>query len=159
VFSKDGKWLYAGTPSALVRVPYGGGEAIAIATVRAFSLAVSADGEFIYFAGENGTDVWRVLARGGAVSKVLSVLVPGCTSCWALAPNGIYYLSGKNSLDEQSLYFRDFSTGKDADVAPYPEPLVPLGSGPFSLSPDYRYLACVRTEMPGGDLMKIEPFR
>jgi len=159
VFSKDGQSVYAGLPSAIVRIPYGGGNASTIANVRAFSLAVSPDGGFIYFVGEDGTRLWRVPAAGGAVEQVLDALLPGCGSCWAVAPGGIYYLTGKNSLDDQYLYFRDFSARKDVQVMPYPEPLVPLGSGPFSLSPDFRYLLCVRTEVPGGDLMKVDPFR
>ncbi len=159
VFAQDGKAIYAGTPSGLMRIPLDEGPGVAISPVRAFSLALSLDGKWIYFVGENGGEVWRVPVEGGPATKVLDGLLPGCTSCWAVAPNGIYYLRAKNSLDEQSLYYIDFATGKNTEIEAYPEPLVPLGSGPFSLSPDFRYLLCVRTELPGGDLMKIEPFR
>jgi hypothetical protein len=140
---------------------YGAGEVSTIPAPRAYSLAASPDGRFIYFNGENGSELWRVPTSGGPAGKVLDDLLPGCGSCWALAPNGVYYLSGKNSLDEQSVYFHDFarSESEDKQIVQYPEPLAPLGSGPFSLSPDYRYLLCVRTEMPSADLMKVEPFR
>ncbi|MCW5978561.1 MAG: hypothetical protein KIT09_10815 [Bryobacteraceae bacterium] len=40
-------------------------------------------------------------------------------------------------------------------VIEYPEP---LGSGPFSVSPDGRYLLCVRVEPSNSDLMRVEPF-
>lgn len=159
IFATDGRAIYAGTPSGLMQISLDEGVPMTISPVRAFSLALSPDGKWIYFVGEDGGEVWRVPAAGGPASKVLDGLLPGCTSCWAAAPQGIYYLRGKNSLDEQSLYYLDFVTGKNTEVEAYPEPLVPLGSGPFSLSPDLRYLLCVRTELPGGDLMKIEPFR
>jgi Tol biopolymer transport system component/DNA-binding winged helix-turn-helix (wHTH) protein len=161
VFSQDGNWIYAGTSSGILRISYGAGEVSTIPAPRAYSLAASPDGRFIYFNGENGSELWRVPTGGGPAGKVLDDLLPGCGSCWALAPNGVYYLSGKNSLDEQSLYFHDFATSESEDkqIVRYPEPLAPLGSGPFSLSPDYRYLLCVRTEMAGADLMKVEPFR
>ena len=159
IFAQDGKEIYAGTPSALLQIPLNGGPPVTIAPVRAFSLTLSPDGKWIYFVGENGGEVLRVKTEGGTASKVLGGLLPGCTSCWAVASQGIYYLRGKNSLDEQTLDYLDFATGKNTEVEAYPEPLVPLGSGPFSLSPDSRYLLCVRTELPGGDLMRIEPFR
>ena len=96
-----------GEPSGIVRVPYEGGEASTMSTVRAFSLAVSPQGDLIYFSGQNGTEVWRIPAQGGEATKVLDGLLPGCTSCWALAPDGIYYLRAKNSLDEQALVFQE----------------------------------------------------
>ena len=53
----------------------------------------------------------------------------------------------------------DFRTGRESEVVEYPEPLTPLGSGPFSLSPDARRLLCVRMDPSGADGMRVDPFR
>ena len=96
----------------------------------------------------------------GELTKALDGLIPSCTSCWALAPNGIYYLgSDKQSFDRQVIFFHDFRTGEDREVAKYPELLPPLGSGPFSLSPDARQLLCVRLDPSNSDVMRVDPFR
>ena len=87
-------------------------------------------------------------------------MLPKCTSCWAVGQDGIYYLgSGKQSFDTQVIYFHDFATGRDREITKYPEPLAPVGSGPFSLSPDLRSLLCVRVDPSNSDIMRVEPFR
>ena len=160
MFSPDGQWIYAGTQSSIVRIPARGGSAIELARTRGFSLGVSADGRFVFFMRDpNESALWRVTTDSGRISKALDGLVPNCTSCWALTPTGIYYLGGsRQSFDRQMLYFHDFATGRDREVIEYPEPLAPFGSGPFSLSPDRRYLLCVRTDQPASDIMRVEPF-
>ncbi|MDQ3012453.1 MAG: hypothetical protein M3X11_17300, partial [Acidobacteriota bacterium] len=72
----------------------------------------------------------------------------------------LYYLgSGKQSFDTQVIYFHDFATSRDREILMYPEPLAPVGSGPFSLSPDLRSLLCVRVDPSNSDIMRVEPFR
>jgi Tol biopolymer transport system component len=132
-----------------------------VVPVRGISLEVSPDGRYLYFFREpNDTGLWRADVRTGAYEKVVSGIVPACTSCWALAAQGIYYLGtdGK-SLDSQVLYYRDLRTGRTQEVLAYPEPLWPHGSGPFSLSPDGRKLLCVRVDPSACDVMLVEPFR
>ncbi|MEN6536444.1 MAG: hypothetical protein ABFD89_22500, partial [Bryobacteraceae bacterium] len=73
---------------------------------------------------------------------------------------GIYYVgSGPQSAAEQVIYYYDLRSRKTREVTPYPEPFPPLGSGPFSLSPDRRYLLCVRVDPSSSDVMRVEPFR
>lgn len=161
VFSRDGRWIYANSGEELVRFPAGGGPAEPVVPVRGISLEVSPDGRYLYFFREpNDTVLWRADVRTGAYEKVVSGIVPACTSCWALAAQGIYYLGtdGK-SLDSQVLYYRDLRTGRTQEVLAYPEPLWPHGSGPFSLSPDGRKLLCVRVDPSACDVMLVEPFR
>lgn len=160
VFSPDGQWIYAGGTDGIRRIPVAGGTLSSVFDGRALSLDISRDGKFLYFVREpNGTSLWRVDLDTGALSRVLDGLVPGCSSCWAVSDKGVYYLGpGQTSLDSQALYFRDFESGHDHIVAPYPEPLWPHGSGPFSLSPDGRYLLCVRVDPSNSDVMLVEPF-
>jgi Tol biopolymer transport system component/DNA-binding winged helix-turn-helix (wHTH) protein len=161
VFSPDGQWIYAGTMNSIIRIPAQGGPVSELAKLKGISLGVSADGRYVYLVRDpSGTALWRVDTRSGRAEKVLEGLVPYCSSCWALAPRGIYYLgSREGSMDRQALYFHDFSTGRDKVLVDYPEALSPIGSGPFSLSPDGRYLLCVRVDPSNADIFRVEPFR
>jgi Tol biopolymer transport system component/DNA-binding winged helix-turn-helix (wHTH) protein len=161
VFSLDGQWVYAGLSGSIWRIPVHGGPASELVKVRGVSFALSGDGKFLYFMREpHGSSLWRASTATGELAKALDGLIPSCTSCWALAPNGIYYLgSDKQSPDKQVIYFHDFRTGLDREVTEYPELLPPLGSGPFSLSPDLRYLLCVRLDPSNSDVMRVDPFR
>jgi Tol biopolymer transport system component len=161
VFSPDGRWIYAGGQQGIVRIPSGGGPAVSISQVKSESLNVSPDGGFLFYVREpNDTTLWRLTLETGEITKVLDNLVPGCTSCWALTARGIYYLgTDRGSFDAQVLHYRDWKSGADRLVIRYPEPLWPQGSGPFSLSPDGRYLLCVRVDPSNSDVLLVSPFR
>jgi Tol biopolymer transport system component/DNA-binding winged helix-turn-helix (wHTH) protein len=160
VFSADGKWIYAGAAASIVRIPAGGGAPSEVAAVRGLSLGFAPEGGTLYFVRDpSASELWRVPAEGGEAARVLDGLVPACTSCWAAAAGGIYYLGSKpNSLDSQTLYYYDLRSGRREAVADYPEALSPVGSGPFSLSPDRRSLLVVRMAPSNADLMRVEPF-
>jgi Tol biopolymer transport system component len=159
VFSPDGKWIYAGRNETIVRLPAAGGEASDAAARRGISLGMSADGRSLYFMQEPaGTTLWGMDLGSGAIQKVLEGIVPYCSSCWAAAPGGIYYL-GIRQADQQAIFFHDLAAGKSRAVVDYPEPLLPIGSGPFSLSPDGRYLLCVRVDPSNSDVSRVEGFR
>lgn len=161
VFSPDGQCIYAGTSTSIIKLPANGGAASELVKTRAISLGVSLDGKLIYFMRDgNDSVLWKASTDTGEFNKVLDGVLPKCTSCWAVEQNGIYYLSsGKQSFDTQVLYFHDFATGHDREILQYPEPLAPVGSGPFSLSPDLRSLLCVRVDPSNSDIMRVESFR
>lgn len=161
VFSPDGAWIYAGTMSAIVRFPTQGGAAVQVASTKGISLGISPDGAYLYFVREATDSVlWRVHIHSGKLEKVLDGLLPYCSSCWALAGQGIYYLGARAGwTDRQTLYFHHLAGGYDTPVLDYPEPLSPIGSGPFSLSPDGRRLLCVRVDPSNADVFRVEPFR
>ncbi len=157
VFSPDGKWIYAGTDS-IVRIPANGGAPTEVTRTRGLSLGVSAGGAWIYFVREPAaTSLWRVEIASGRFEKVLEGLVPFCTSCWAPTPSGVYFLG--SDADRQALYYYEFATGRSRLVLEYPEPLPPIGVGPFSLSPDGRSLLSVRVDPSNSDIFRVEPFR
>jgi Tol biopolymer transport system component/DNA-binding winged helix-turn-helix (wHTH) protein len=164
VFSADGQWVFAGTSSSIIKLPAdngAGGAAAELVKTRGISLAVSIDGKWLYFMRDaNDSVLWRARTDTGEFAKALDGVLPNCTSCWALDPNGIYYLgSDKQSFDTQVVYFHDFAAGRDREILKYPEPLAPVGSGPFSLSPDLRSLLCVRVDPSNSDIMRVETFR
>lgn len=160
VFSMDGEWVYAGRRTAILRIPVRGGKPAELANTGAISLGASPDGKYIYYV-RNATDssLRRLDTASGKVSNVLDGLVPYCSSCWAPTTGGIYYLSIKEgSLDRYSLDYHVFGSGRRKAVTDYPGPLSPIGSGPFSLSPDGRYLLCVRVDPSNTDVVRVEPF-
>lgn len=161
VFSPDGQWVYAGATNSIIKLPAAGGPVSDLVKTRGISLGVSPDGKLIYFMRDgNDSLLWQARTDTGEFSKALDGVLPKCSSCWAAGPEGIYYLSsGKQSFDAQVIYFHDFATGHDREILKYPEPLAPVGSGPFSLSPDLRSLLCVRVDPSNSDIMRVESFR
>lgn len=164
IFSADGQWIYVGTTKQIFKVPVTGGTPSELVNTGGFSLGLSSDGLRLFFMREvNDTVLWQVRTDTGELTRAVEGLLPACTSCWALTPDGLYYLgSDKSSFDAQAIYFHRFAARPDeADrlIIRYPEPLAPVGSGPFSLSPDLRTLLCVRLNPSNSDLMRVEPFR
>jgi Tol biopolymer transport system component/DNA-binding winged helix-turn-helix (wHTH) protein len=164
IFAADSAWIYAGTTKQIFRVPTTGGTPIEVVNTGGFSLGLSQDGARLYFMRDvNDTVLWQVRTDTGELSRAVDGILPGCTSCWALTPEGIYYLgSDKASFDAQAIYFHRFNARPsevDRLIIKYPEPLAPVGSGPFSLAPDLRHLLCVRMNPSNSDIMRVEPFR
>ncbi len=164
IFSADGAWIYAGTTKHIFKLPVTGGMPSEVVNTGGFSLGLSQDGKLLYFMREvNDTVLWQARTDTGELSRAVDGILPTCTSCWALTPTGIYYLgSDKTSFDAQAIYFHRFNAAPgetDRLIIKYPEPLAPVGSGPFSLSPDLKHLLCVRMNPSNSDIMRVEPFR
>jgi len=157
VFAPDGKWIYAGQGNEILRFPVEGGAGVAVVNTKGLSMDVSRDGRFLFFFREpTDTVLWKASVAAGEVSKVVEGVVPGCTSCWAVNEDGVYFLGAeRHSFDSQNLYFHEFRSGKTREVTAYPEPLWPLGSGPFSLSPDGKSLLCVRVDPSESDVQLV----
>ncbi|MGQ9916138.1 MAG: winged helix-turn-helix domain-containing protein [Bryobacteraceae bacterium] len=161
VFSPDGRWIYAAATGSILRFPATGGAADVVTPTRGLSLDVSPDGEFVYFVREPAdTTLSRVRVSTGEVERVLSGLVPYCTSCWALDSDGIYYLGMRpRAPAQQSVFFMDWKTRTAQAVADYPEPILPIGIGPFSLAPDRRSMLVVRIDPSNADILRADGFR
>ena len=164
VFAPDGQWIYAGSKQNIFKFSTTGSPPVAVVKTGGFSLELSPDGQRLYFKRDsNDAVLWQADTTTGEMTRVLEGLLPSCTSCWALTPTGIYYLgSDKSSFDTQAIYFHRFAAPlgeADRVIAKYPEPLAPLGSGPFSLAPNLQHLLCVRMNPSNSDIMQVQPFR
>jgi len=144
----------------VLQFPAAGGPAQTLLSERSLSLGLSPDGRYLYYVHEPAaTSLWRADLTTKKTEQILDGLVPYCTSCWAPAPNGIYYLGARlRSSNEQSIYFKDFQSNTTRLVADYPEPILPLGIGPFSLAPDGKSLLVVRLDPSNADLQRVERF-
>lgn len=160
VFSPDGRWIYAAATGSILRFPATGGAADVVTPTRGLSLDVSPDGEFIYFVREPAdTTLSRVRVSTGELERVLSGLVPYCTSCWALDSGGIYFLGMRpRAPAQQSVFFMDWKTRTAQAVADYPEPILPIGIGPFSLAPDRKSMLVVRIDPSSADILRADGF-
>jgi hypothetical protein len=77
-----------------------------------------------------------------------------------VAEHGIYYLGTRpGSPHLQSIFYQDFRTKATKLIADYPEPILPIGIGPFSLSPDGHSLLTVRLDPINSDLLRADNFR
>lgn len=161
VFSPDGRWIYAAAAGSILRYPSAGGAGGIVTPTRGLSLDVSPDGRYVYFVREPAdTTLSRVNVSSGEVERVLSGLVPYCTSCWALSETGIYYLGVRpRAPAQQSIFYMEWRTRTVRLVADYPEPILPIGIGPFSLSPDRRSMLVVRLDPSNADVMLADGFR
>ena len=161
VYSPDGAWIYAGADNAIVRYAANGGAATTVVPTRGLSLSIDPEGKFLYFVREPaGSALWRAGVESGHMEPVLDGLVPYCTSCWALAPGALYYLGARpGQPGQQSIFQLDLATRATRVVADYPEPILPIGIGPFSFSPDYRTLLTVRLDPSNSDLLRVDGFR
>ncbi|GIU74943.1 MAG: biopolymer transporter Tol [Bryobacteraceae bacterium] len=161
VFSPDGQFIYAAATGSILRYPATGGHGEIVTPTRGLSLDVSPDGRFVFFVREPAdTTLSRVDIKTGEVERVLSGLVPYCTSCWALADTGIYYLGVRPKAPaQQSIFYLDWKTRAVRLIADYPEPILPIGIGPFSLAPDRRSMLVVRLDPSNADVLLAEGFR
>ncbi|WP_321474247.1 winged helix-turn-helix domain-containing protein [uncultured Paludibaculum sp.] len=160
VYSPDGQWIYAGLDDSVVKFPSTGGRGQTVLQTRGLSLDIAPDGKALYFVREpTDTQLWTGDVQTGKVDRVLEGLVPYCTSCWAVGTNGVYYLGVRTTNSSlQSIYYLDFKTHATRLIADYPEPILPIGIGPFSLSLDGRSLLTVRLDPSNSDVLRADVF-
>ena len=161
VYSPNGQWIYAGSDRAILRYPATGGSPVTVVPLRALSLDVSPDGQTLYFVRQTADiHLWSFNLATGRLSRVLEGLVPYCSSCWVPTAEGIYFLGSQSgSLNQHAIFLHNLRSSHDELTAAYPEPVRPFGIGPFSISPDRRYLLTVRIDLSSTDLLHVEPFR
>jgi Tol biopolymer transport system component/DNA-binding winged helix-turn-helix (wHTH) protein len=165
VFSSDGRWVYLGrndpAMEAIFKVPVAGGPITVVSRSHGLSFGMSRDGRYLYFVKERtDTTLQRLSLATGEITQALSGLLPYCGSCWAEGSGGIYYFGTDDATAVgQAILFHSFKSEPDRVVAEYPEPLYPIGSGPFSISPDGRYMLCVRMDSSRADVTRAEPFQ
>jgi Tol biopolymer transport system component/DNA-binding winged helix-turn-helix (wHTH) protein len=162
VFAPAGGAIILATTAGIERHDLDGGTRRTLAPVKASALSLSPDGKVLYFVPhEQNTTLHAIPVEGGPPRPVQEGLIPGCTSCFAAANHGIYVLLAEGgAFHRQTLWFQDFRAHAIKPVIPYPEPLWPQGSGPFSLSPDGESLMLVRVDARvNSDILIVKPFQ
>ncbi|MBS1854700.1 MAG: PD40 domain-containing protein [Acidobacteria bacterium] len=122
---------------------------------------LSPDGRYLYFTGERtGTVIWRYELAGGKVTEVLNDLLSGYWGAWVAGRRGIYYLGAdREHPGGAAIYLLPEGSGTAVRKARFPGPLPPIGTTMWSLTPDERYLYCVRVDRSHSDLSLVEGLR
>ena len=156
-WSRDGKWIYFMSSRSRKRQVWKmlaeGSNAIQLTRHGGEAAFESADRRFIYYSqGRGQTSLWRVPVDGGKEQQVLDS-VPFLN--FAVAPDGIFFVSGHYGGGASSIRFFSFKTGATTFVAPMEGPAA-MG---LSLSPDGRYILYSETDQQSSELMLVENFR
>jgi len=154
-YSHDGRWLYfASLRSGQLEVwkmPVEGGAATQITSGGGGMPLESPDGQTLYYLHpirEKG--IWKIPVQGGEAAQVTG---PIGANQYAIASDGIFYAAALDSRRLGLIQFLSFATGRSQTVVETDRPI-----GALSLSPDRRFLAFVRRDREGSDLMLIENF-
>jgi len=152
-WSRDGKWIYFVSQEAgregVYRCPASGGDATLLSRdTDAWNPLESFDGKTVYFANGPILRKMAVSGRPGTESEVDGSLR---VSNWALAPDGIYFVS----LDApKSVRYFDFAKQRIRTVF---EANSALGYG-LSASPDGRWILYSQESDPTGDIMLVDHY-
>jgi Tol biopolymer transport system component len=121
-----------------------------------FAAFESSDGAFLYYVKADQPGIWRMPARGGDETRVLSRPSPENWGDWALFDHGIYYLDESDS--KPAIRYFTFTTRKSRKIANL-ESLPPEGDPGFAVSPDQKRIVFSRVDISSVDLMLVENFR
>jgi hypothetical protein len=156
-WSHDGKWIYFVSGgegnNRIFRVPSQGGQPVAISSSRGYLPKESLDGRYVYFAsGESpATLLMASLNPIGTESRVEGIPALSFVANWTLTRGGVYFYPAD---DFSTLSYFDFASKKVRPVLKGQS--VYFG---IAVSPDGRYLAYAKHQIPKRDIMLIENFR
>jgi Tol biopolymer transport system component/DNA-binding winged helix-turn-helix (wHTH) protein len=158
-WSRDGKWIYFSSktgdiPFQVWKVPFKGGQPVQVTKNGGIGAIESADGQYLYYSKYESDGVWKMSLDGGEESRVLDLPSGHAWFNWALAPNGIYFLS-YGELPPAEIGFLDFATKKTAHLTTLDKP---IGWG-LALSPDGKSLLYVEAEFAESNIMLVKNFR
>lgn len=160
-WSRDGKWIYFTSNRAgafqIWKMPASGNEAEAVrlSDQEGFGAVESADGKMIFFAGQRRTGrLLKMPVAGGSVETVGSIRLLGRSHNFAVANDGIIYISSSNPEQWFEIWKYNFSDGRAVKLARFEKR---LASG-LSVSPDGRQLLFPAYEEQFGDIYLVENF-
>ncbi len=156
-WSHDGKWIYFVSGgeggNRIYRVPSQGGQPAAISSSRGYLPKESLDGRYVYFAsGESpATLLMASLNPIGTESRVEGIPALSFVANWTLTRDGVYFFPAD---DISTLSYFDFANKKARPVLKGLQAYFGI-----AVSPDGRYLAYAKHQIPKRDIMLIENFR
>lgn len=157
-WSRDGRWIYfysdqGGQPFQIWKIPVKGGPPEQVTKDGGLFAAESADGRFLYYSKYESHGIWRVPLSGGETKRVLDQAGEHAWHNWALARNGIYFLTYHESGGV--LEFFEFATGKTTAVLTSDKP---PGVG-LALSADGKSILYAESALEDASIMLVKNFR
>jgi len=117
-WSRDGQWIYFasnrdrfGEGEDVWKVSQNGGQLVRVTQEGGFSALESTDGRTLYYAKTrfDNPEIWKKPVKGGAESRVSSLLRPSTWANWAVTEKGILFLS-EYRKEASTLEYFDFAT-------------------------------------------------
>ena len=144
-YSVDGKWLFAIENYFIYRLPASGGPLTRIVEEGGPPIVQSRDGRYLYFGhGRMDTTITRLDLKTKEQKVIIHSLMPGYRASWALASNGIFFLTGQ--FGRPVIAYHSFLTGREHVVTPFIGSLPLFSVSGFSISPDGGQLLVVRAD-------------
>jgi Tol biopolymer transport system component/DNA-binding winged helix-turn-helix (wHTH) protein len=161
-WSRDGQWVYFSSDRSgslqVWRMPAEGGAAAQVTKQGGFEGFESFDGKFLYYAkGRDVPGIWRIPVGGGEETPVLDHRRAGLWRSWAVAEQGIYFVTAETPGRPLLEYF-SFASGRVTQIAKLERPIRQNVRG-ISLSPDGRWILYTQMDQSGSDIMLMENFR
>ena len=161
LFSADGQGLYCTWNETLFHIRLPDGKPEPVTGHIGFEKILSPDGRDLYFSnGRTNPAIWRYTIATREREKVLDDLLEGYWGAWTVSPRGLYYLRLNDQPgDEAAIAFYNFQTRTSSRVAAFPDPLPPIGTTTWAITPDERFLYVVRVDMSRSDLSLVDGLR
>ena len=157
-WSRDGNWIYFYSSHEkgslqLWKVPFQGGTPVRITKNGGEYATESEDGRYLYYSKFGQAGVWRMLLNGGEEERVLDQPEGYLWFNWALASDGIYFLSKADS-QKPTIEFFEFATRKRTVIDVVEKPRYGL-----ALAPDGKSLLYGRTDAEDYAIMLVRNFQ
>jgi Tol biopolymer transport system component/DNA-binding winged helix-turn-helix (wHTH) protein len=154
-WTRDGRWIYFCSSrtgrSEVWKMPLAGGAPVQVTRGGGGKAVESFDGQTIYFSKDSSDgSIWKIPAEGGPETQLVASLY---RFNFALAKQGIYYMTARGEDGTSALKFYSFSSGNAVTVAQIGRPEYGL-----DVSPDGRYLTYAQLDDAGSNLMLVENF-
>jgi len=156
-WSRDGHWIYffsnrGGGVFQLWKVPASGGSPVQVTKNAGAHGVESADGRSLLYSKAEVPGIWKMPLSGGEETLVLDQ--PGTWWDWALARNGIYFISySKKAPFTATLEFYEFATHRIIHIS-----TLDKASQGLAVSPDGRSILYARVESSESNIMLVKNF-
>lgn len=162
-WSGDGRWIYFCSNRSgdlqIWKVPVEGGGALQVTRGGGFEAFESPDGKLLYYSkGRGVAGLWTVPVDGGNETAVPELNQAGYWRSWAVARNGIYFISHEGDAPPRPVRFFDFLTRQLSTVGKMDRE--PTWATPgLSVSSDGRAILYAQIDRKASTIMMIENFR
>jgi Tol biopolymer transport system component len=159
-WSRDGDWIYFASDRngswEVWKMPSTGGPAVQVTHHEGYAAFESPDGKFLYYAkGPTASGLWRIPARGGEETEVISALEAGYWGYWAVVNDGIFYL---NTVAKPRVDFFNLTNHRTTRVFDLENRPAREAPG-LTVSPDDGVILYTQLDALSRDIILVENFR